>query len=287
MPVHAPAEGCADLRAGTRAAAIPRPAGNQVPRLDELRQSRLRLVDSDPEVVGDVARSADAEPRGRRQEQRTLRVLVARRRCGQHVRRQHSVAHVVEAFEVASPTGRRDISRVEEPFEDGLAVRPAPPRASLRPRIAELRRGDRAPFPDLGQHSLDVARSLASHEVDHSERTGSRSFHPPAQEGMESDRHEGGHVAPVLEQLAAAFREIRERGAGVRPEAREQRELVGSDEHVHRVDLEDSHSTQPASDVAEIDAPRGPRISEPLRGKSDPTGRRVGDAVRRSADVSP
>ena len=36
----------------------------------------------------------------------------------------------------ASTTGGRHVSRVEEPFEDGLAVGPTPPRASLRPRIA-------------------------------------------------------------------------------------------------------------------------------------------------------
>ena len=195
--------------------------------------------------------------------------------------------HVVEAFEVPSPTRRRHLARVEEPLEHGLAVRPSPPRASLGAGIAQLRRRDRSALGDFGQHRLDVARALALHASDQPEGVGLRVFHPPAQQRMEPHGHERRHVAPVLEQLSPAFGEIRERRTRIRPEPGEQRKLVRADEHVDRVDLQDVDAAERPADVAEIDPPRRRRIGESLRRESDAAGRRVRDAVGRSAHASP
>ena len=71
-----------------------------------------------------------------------------------------------------------------------------------------------------------------------------------------------GLVHPVLEQLAGGAGVVDQRPR-VRAEAGEQRQLLAANQHVDRVDLDQSDAVEHAPEMAPIDAPVGRRSVKP------------------------
>src|SRR6056297_124491 len=89
-------------------------------------------------------------------------------------------------------------------------------------------------------------------------------LHRPPLEGMELDGDVAGLVDPELEKVAVSGGVV-DQGARVGTEPREEREFLASHQHVDRVDLDESHPVDDATQVPTIDAPGGAWVVEPLR----------------------
>ena len=63
----------------------------------------------------------------------------------------------------------------------------------------------------------------------------------------------------------------------MRPEPREQRQLLAAHEHVDRVDLDEAHPVDDPTEMTAVDAARRPRVVETLGGERDATGLRLRD----------
>ncbi len=88
-------------------------------------------------------------------------------------------------------------------------------------------------------------------------------------------------MAPVLEQLLGV-----EHGgqqvAPVRPEPGEHRHLLAADEHVDRVDLDQTDAVEHPAGVTAVDAARRSRLAEALGGERDRACRRRREALHGS-----
>jgi hypothetical protein len=92
--------------------------------------------------------------------------------------------------------------------------------------------------------------------------------HPPAQQRMHFERHQRRHVPPIFEQLSIRRRANPRRVEHFRrigTETRKERHVVRSNQHVDRIDLQQTDSRDDASQVPAIQARPWPRLREPLR----------------------
>ncbi|MNE68340.1 hypothetical protein D3C80_1639950 [compost metagenome] len=78
--------------------------------------------------------------------------------------------------------------------------------------------------------------------------------HAPAQQWVQAQRQQRGLVAPVFEQLALAARapgELVEGGRRVAAQTGEQRQVMGADQGVDRIDLQHAQALQHALERGE------------------------------------
>lgn len=97
---------------------------------------------------------------------------------------------------------------------------------------------------------------------------------------MEGDRHQRRLVRPVFEQLLAAVGEVGKQVPGMDAEAGEEGQLVGTDEHVDRVDLNQPDRRQRPPGVAGVDPSGRPALTEALRHQRDAPGLGQGEGLR-------
>jgi len=88
--------------------------------------------------------------------------------------------------------------------------------------------------------------------------------HLPAQQVVQFGRHVAGLVNPILEQLARG-RRLRDQGARMWAQTREQWQFLAAHQHVDRVDLDEADPVEHAPRVAAVDPARRARR---VRGRS-------------------
>ena len=228
-----------------------------------------RPVGPEVEVVVDVAAGRHAEGTGRHPHELAVGVLDGRRREGEDVGRHDPLGQVVDPLEAVAAPRDAEVAGPVQPLEDLLAMGPAPPRPAGGPAVGQLAGRERAAIAHLGQHGSRVARPLALDPVDRSPPAVTKALHAPAPQRLGRHRHQAGGVAPVLEELAVALGALLDERPPVRPQPGEHRQLVGPDEHVDRVDLEEPGPIDEAAQVAAVDPACRARVGEALRGEDD------------------
>ncbi len=218
-------------------------------------------------VVAEVAERPDAVVLGGQHEQLLARLALGRTRHRQRRGGDHALGDVVDAGEVARAPAGADTSVVEQRFEGDLAVVVVPPRALLADPLLEVAGDDRAVLGHVLVDRLDVVGTLG-HQLPE-RRPAVRLTHPPPVEVVLVGRNQAGLVHPVLEQLAGGTGVVDQR-ARVRAEPGEQRQLLAANQHVDRVDLDQSDPVEQASEVAPIDTPGRPPVGEALCSERDP-----------------
>lgn len=78
--------------------------------------------------------------------------------------------------------------------------------------------------------------------------------------------HMAGFVHPILKQFAG-LGGLSDQRPRMRAEARKQREFLAADQHVDRIDLDEANLIEHLAEMTAIDAARGSRIGETLRGE--------------------
>ena len=201
-------------------------------------------------------------------------VFDRRRRGGEDVRRHDALSQVVDAFEAIAPPGDAEVAGPEQPFEGRLAVGPAPPRSLGGPAVGQVAGGDRAAVAHLAEDGRDVAGSVALDAVDIAPPSITQVDPCASAKRVRRHGHQAGGVAPVLEQLAVPLGALLDQRPRIGTEPGEGGQLVGPDQGVDRIDLDEADPIDQAAQVAAADATRGPCLGEALRGQRDaPRGR--------------
>jgi len=217
---------------------------------DEFGQCCPALRRFQAEVVAQVAFGRHAQGGGGVQHQALVCFGFARLGLIEDGPWQYVVRHIVEPLEATSPR-HCHLACGEQPFQRMLLLAPVPPGAGpfLARRQAAGAQGPlfahRRQHP--GDHVLAFAAELRKLAVD-ATAVGSVG-HAPAQHWVETQRQQRGLMAPVFEQLAlaaAAPGELVEHGGSVVAQAGEQRQVVGADQGVDRVDLQHAQALQHA-----------------------------------------
>jgi hypothetical protein len=89
-------------------------------------------------------------------------------------------------------------------------------------------------------------------------------FHAVPQQRPCGDRHDGRFVGPLLGKLAAGVRDIVEARAGVRAQPREEHQVMGGNEDVDEVELDQTQTADDTRDLACRRRPFGARLREAL-----------------------
>ena len=232
-----------------------------------------------------------------------LGLLGGRRR--QHGPRQHALGQVVATLE-AAPPGSRQPSGPEQELEHVFRLCPAPPGARPLPGTVDLRAAERSPRSDLVQHPRHELWPVPCRLGDAAPDALAllRARHAPAQQRLKLDGQKRGLVRPVLEEPASMPRlsqavmggEPVEQAPVVGTETREEGQVVGADQHAHRVELEQPEAADETQKSPLVgDGPRS-RPGQPLRGQRHATrlgprervasagpGRRIGEVRNSSA----
>ena len=253
----------------------------QLAGLDQLGDRPPAVLGTQPVVVAQVRLGRHAQGPGRPQDQPARRLVLRRRRAGQHVGGQHPLGQVVEPLEVPAGAGgeRPDAEQVlADPFHV-RALPPGRPGWSTAHRTAEhrlqLAGPDRPELLDRGQHVVDQA-GMALHQH--------RIVPPPAlalgrgaQQRPVPHRQQAGLVRPVLDQQPGPPGGVRPgRVVDQRPivaaEPAEQRHVVRAHRDVDRVELQQPDPVQRAHQVPAGDRAGRVGRAEPLRGEGRAAG---------------
>jgi len=192
------------------------------------------------------------------------------------LRRDDTFGEVIVAGE-GSAAGGGDASLMEEVFEGDLALTPAPPGAAALGSFGEVADGNRAVVADFFEYAPDVIATFVGELLDAPVGV---LLHTMPEEVKELDRDKAGGMAPVLEEVAALVGVVVEELRRVGAEARKEGQIVRSDEHVDRVELQHTDAVEDAAQVGGHDASSArARISEALGGECDLAGGLVGDAT--------
>jgi hypothetical protein len=112
----------------------------------------------------------------------------------------------------------------------------------------------------------------------------SGAVHAPAQRRLQRDGQQRRLVTPVLEEAPGrVVRAAVEQRGVVRPGAAEQRQVVSTLEHVHRIDLDQADAIDQPPQGPAVGRSMRPRVGEPLRGERHPAGLGGGEALDRAA----
>ena len=185
------------------------------------------------------------------------------------------------ALEV-DPPRRHHLAGVEEVLERAFALVPVPhlTRRRRAPREAGVARPDRALVADELERVGDQRRVLLEDPLHRAPRS-VEVRHPPAQQRMRLDRDERRLVSPVLDQPAVEApprvpgEPIQHRWV-IRPQTREDRHVVRSQEDVDRIELQQPEPAYQPGDACGVGlwaAGTGARATEPLGAQRDPPSR--------------
>ena len=132
----------------------------------------------------------------------------------QHVLRQHALGEIVQTLEIPAARGR-DVADPEQPFEDFLALAPAPPAAFRFAAVGELARAERAALADLlqrGDHQRPMRRRIAAQAFPGALAV-ARTIHAPAKQRIAARPAETKPRDPSTRTAPACHRRQRVRAA--------------------------------------------------------------------------
>ena len=245
---------------------------NEAPLVDQFGQQCASVRET--VVIGEIRRGAHTLMSGRPHQQFLLGLV--RRQAGlrEHVGRDHPLGEVVQPGEVVRATASRHLAGSEQVLESELAVVPVPPRALRTVAHREVTGHDRTLGTDPLQHVRD--EPVVGCRPCPQRFPSGVAVHRPALQRIHVDRHVAGLVHPELEHVAVAGGVVDQR-TRMRAESSEQWQLLAAHQHVHRVDLDETHPFDSTAQVPTVDAPSGTRVVEALRSEREPSRLRVGE----------
>ena len=175
----------------------------------------------------------------------------------------------VEPANEVRTVGHGDLALPEQPLQGAFAHRMSPPRPAGFPRLAQVGDPKRSFFGHFPAHLLHVFGVVV---IDGLDPSPGRLAHPVDEEGAMVDRHQGSLVPPVLEEFLRCPQPLVQDVTRVGAQAREEREIVGSGQHVDRVELDDTHDPEGLAEVVGVHRRRGAGPPEPCCGDRHPAG---------------
>ena len=107
--------------------------------------------------------------------------------------------------------------------------------------------------------------------------------HSPSPQTVITNRDQRGLVTPVLEDLTRLPEPGVEGGAVVDAETGEEGHVVGAAEHIHRVELDESHPVHDPAEMTDVDAARRSGVGETLGAQRKAAGLVDGELSHRRA----
>ena len=235
--------------------------GEQRAFIDEFGHHRTRLRHVQSEVVTEIRNRRYAQGLRGSHHHGALRLVLGKRRRVHVGRGQHPMEQVVLTLKVRAPTSR-DLPVGEQHRKSTLGVVPPPPRPGPSLPIRNVTRRNRSAGCHLGMDALDDVRVLFRHSPKTRPPDESR-VHLPPEPRQRLDGKQRCLVRPVFEELTIV-EHLRKKIARVRAQAGEQRQLLGTCEHIDGVDLDEPHAIDHLAHVTSVHPTRRTRFTEPL-----------------------
>lgn len=235
---------------------------------DQPPDLRPHLGHPQPEVVRKIPGSRHSTGASRDEDELPGCCFSINRGSIEHVGREDPFGQVIDLGECRRPVRNRQSPLGVEPVQrDGPAPHP-PPGSRPLPRVGQIGIGEWAPGGYFLVDPFDVPR-VTLHDLLHPVPRPGR-LHPGTHERKQICGAQRCGVEPVLEQFTTLVGRFIQQRARVRTQSGKQRQVVGAFKHVDRVDLENRHSRNNPTEVADVDPAGGRRVGKTLGSESDP-----------------